>query len=256
MRAKEGTSVEVPSHFAHIPMECVTIIHNQNSLQGEENLPYYVRLMGKEDIAQVSEIDREAFPSLWPPANYQHELQNRLAHYIVACDKGKTVEEPRVEASPERGLLTLASKVKQFFNPNRFFSNELPLSGKEYIVGFAGFWIMADEAHITNIAVRELYHHQGIGELLLISTIDLATRLNARIITLEVRASNTAAQSLYHKYGFIQTGLRRGYYTDDKEDAVLMSTENITSASFQARLNQLKQAHSRKWGIALYQIAG
>ena len=215
----------------------------------------YVRLMRKEDIAQVNEIDREAFPTQWPAANYQHELQNRLAHYIVACDEGKTVEEPEVKASPEKGLPRLLSRARQLFNHNRFFSNELPPSGKEYITGFAGFWIMVDEAHITNIAVRELYRYQGIGELLLISTIDLATELNARIITLEVRASNTAAQSLYHKYGFTQTGLRRGYYTDNREDAVLMSTENITSASFQARLNQLKQAHSRKWGIALYQIA-
>ncbi len=214
----------------------------------------YVRLMCKEDIAQVNEIDREAFPTQWPPANYQHELQNRLAHYIVACDEERTVEKSEVKTSPEKGFLGLASRVRQLFN-HRFFTNELPPSGEEYIIGFAGFWIMADEAHITNIAVRELHHRQGIGELLLISTIDLATELNARIITLEVRASNTAAQNLYHKYGFTQTGLRRGYYIDNKEDAVLMSAENITSASFQAHLNRLKQAHSRKWGVALYQIA-
>ncbi|NIQ75513.1 MAG: hypothetical protein GWN80_08435, partial [Gammaproteobacteria bacterium] len=69
------------------------------------------------------------------------------------------------------------------------------------------------------------------------------------------RASNAAALSLYGKYGFTQVGLRRGYYTDDREDAVLMTAENITSASFQARLQQLKQAHSKKWGVALYQIA-
>ncbi len=233
---------------------CYNNFKSKPFLRGDESLPYYVRLMRKEDIAQVTEIDREAFPTDWPPANYQHELQNRLAHYIVACDEGKTVEEPEVKALPEKGFLGLASRVKQLLN-NRFFSNELPPSGEEYIIGFTGFWIMADEAHITNIAVRELYRRQGIGELLLISTIDLATELNARIITLEVRASNTAAQNLYHKYGFTQTGLRRGYYRDNKEDAVLMSAENITSASFQAHLNRLKQAHSRKWGIALYQIA-
>ena len=211
--------------------------------------------MSKEDIARVTEIDREAFPTPWPPSNYQHELQNRLAHYIVACDEGKTVAEPEVKDSPEKGFPRLASRVRQLLNHNRFFSNELPPPGKEYIVGFAGLWIMADEAHITNIAVRELYRRQGIGELLLISTIDLATELNARIITLEVRASNTAALGLYYKYGFTQAGLRRGYYTDNKEDAVLMSTENIASTSFQAHLQRLKQAHSRKWGIALYQIA-
>ncbi len=207
-----------------------------------------MRLMGKGDIAQVDEIDREAFPTQWSSANYQHELQNRLAHYIVACDEERTVDEPLVKALPEKGFPGLASRVKQLFNQNRFFSNELSPSGKEYVVGFAGFWIIADEAHITNIAVRELHRRHGIGELLLISTIDLATELNARIITLEVRVSNTAAQNLYHKYDFAQTGLRRGYYTDNKEDAVLMTAENITSASFQAYLNRLKQAHSRKWG--------
>jgi len=211
--------------------------------------------MRKADIAQVTEIDHEAFPTLWPPANYEHELQNRLAHYIVACDEEETVEEPRVGASLEKGTFGLASKVRRLFNRDRFFSNEPPSSGRQYINGFAGFWIMADEAHITNIAVREIHRRQGIGELLLISVIDMATELNARIITLEVRASNTAAQNLYYKYGFTQAGLRHSYYTDNGENAVIMSTENITSALFQAHLQQLKRAHSRKWGIALHQIA-
>ncbi len=211
--------------------------------------------MRREDVAQVTEIDRKAFPTLWPPVNYERELENRLAHYIVACDEAERVEEPKVEASLEKDLPGLASRVGRLFDYNRFFGHELPKSGKQYITGFAGFWVMAGEAHITNIAVRELHRRQGIGELLLISMINLATELNARIITLEVRASNTIAQSLYCKYGFTQAGLRHNYYIDNKEDAVIMSTENITSPPFQAHLQRLKQAHSRKWGIALYQIA-
>ena len=214
-----------------------------------------MRLMRREDIAQVSDIDREAFPTLWPPANYHRELQNRLAHYIVACDEEKTVDEPEVKPPPEKSFSRLISQVRQLFNHDRFFANEPPPSGKEYIAGFVGFWIMAGEAHITNIAVRVLYRRQGIGELLLISAIDKATELNAHIITLEVRASNTPAQSLYQKCGFTQVGLRRGYYSDNKEDGILMSTENIISAQFQAYLNQLKQTHSKRWGIALYQVA-
>ena len=210
--------------------------------------------MRKEDIAQVIAIDREAFPTPWSPVNYQRELQNRLARYIVACDEEETVGEPEVKAAPEKHRPGLLSKVRQLFNRNRFFGPEVLPSGKQYIKGFAGFWIMAGEAHITNIAVRELYHRQGIGELLLISMIDLAIELNARFLTLEVRASNTAAQNLYYKCGFTQVGLRHGYYSDNREDAVLMSVEDITSASFQAHLQQLKQSHSRKWGIALYQI--
>jgi len=211
--------------------------------------------MCREDIAQVADIDREAFPTMWPPANYRHELENRLAHYIVACDEGRAVEKTEAESTPEGGILGLVSWVRRLFNHDRFFGDQMPPSGKEYVAGFAGIWFMADEAHLTNIAVRKLYQRQGIGELLLISIIDLSTELNARFLTLEVRASNTTAQSLYHKYGFSQVGMRRGYYTDNHEDAMLMSTESISSASFQARLQQLKQAYSIKFGIALYQIA-
>jgi len=185
-------------------------------------LSCYVRLMRKEDVAQVAKLDREVFPTQWPPTDYHHELQNRLAHYIVACEARETVETHQ--------------------------------PSNEYIVGFAGIWIMVDEAHIINIAVQEDHRRQGIGELLLISIIDLATELNASIVTLEVRTSNTAAQSLYRKYGFSQVGIRKGYYTDNREDAIIMSTEKITSTPFQTQLNHLKHAHSGKWGIPLYQI--
>ena len=224
-------------------------------LKGNENLACYVRLMHKEDIAQVTEIDHEAFPTLSPPVNYDRELKNRLAHYVVACDEEEMVKEPEVRAILEKDPPGLASRIGRLFNHDRFFSHELPKSDKQYITGFAGFWIMAGEAHITSLAVRRPHRRQGIGELLLISVINLAAELNARILTLEVRASNTTAQRLYSKYGFTRAGLRRNYYIDDKEDAVIMSTENITSAPFQARLQRLKQGHSRKWGIALYQIA-
>jgi len=99
------------------------------------------------------------------------------------------------------------------------------------------------------------HRHQGIGELLLISLIDLAIELDARAITLEVRASNTAAQRLYFKYGFTHVGLRPGYYIDNREDGVLMFLGNITSAPVQANLQRLKQAHSKRWGTITYQVA-
>ena len=215
----------------------------------------YVRLMRRKDITQVTEIHRETFPTLWPPANYQHELENRLAHYIVACEEGERVEEPEMKAVPQKGLSGLVSRLMSFFNLNRFLGKELSSSGGQYILGFVGFWIMAGEAHMINIAVREADRRHGIGELLLIGSIALATELKASIIILEVRASNIAAQSLYRKYGFTQVGLRRGYYTDNREDGVLMSTENISLALFQENLSQLKQAHFRKWGLDAYQIA-
>ena len=214
----------------------------------------YVRLMCKEDIDQLTEIDRKAFPGMWPPINYHHELQNPLAHYIVAADEEKTIDEPEMEIAPQNGFSQLISRMRRLFNYERAIISETSLLSRQYIVGFAGFWVMADEAHIISLAVRETLYRQGIGGLLLIATIDLVAQLKTHIITLEVRASNTAAVDLYRKYGFIQVGLRRGYYIDNKEDAILMSTEDITSASFQAHLQQLKESHSRKWGIPLYQI--
>ena len=212
----------------------------------DEKLAYYLRWMRKEDISQVDQIDHEAFPTLWPPPNYRRELENRMARYIVAYDEEQKVEE--AETTPKKGSSGLVSRLRRFLNYGRFSDSELPASGKQYIFGFAGCWIVAGEAHITNIAVREQHRRQGIGESLLIALIDISMELGAELITLEVRASNTTAQSLYAKYGFIEVGVRRGYYTDNREDGVLMSLQNVTSAPVQAKLQQLKQAHFRKWG--------
>ena len=71
---------------------------------------------------------------------------------------------------------------------------------------------------------------------------DLAQDLHAVVMTLEVRASNTAAQSLYAKYGFQKVGVRNGYYLDNREDAVIMTTESITSAKFREHIRQLREA--------------
>jgi ribosomal-protein-alanine N-acetyltransferase len=108
---------------------------------------------------------------------------------------------------------------------------------------------MLNEAHIIAIAVRNNYRRKGIGEGLLISVIEVATQLHANVITLEVRASNVVAQALYKKYGFRVVGRRPRYYSDNGEDAVLMSTDTITSAPFQTCFQQLKEAHSQRWGF-------
>jgi ribosomal-protein-alanine N-acetyltransferase len=210
--------------------------------------------MRKEDITQVTEIDREAFPGQWPPPNYQHELRNRLAHYIVVCDEERTANNPEVKASSDRGSVGLTAKLRQLFNRNSFFGDKVSSSTRDYIVGFAGFWVMADEVHLISIAVRETYRRQGLGELLLISVINLAVELEARMATLEVRVSNTDAQNLYTKYGFIQTNVRRGYYIDNREDGIQMSVQDITSVVFQTQFQELKHSHSTKCGMALYQV--
>jgi ribosomal-protein-alanine N-acetyltransferase len=116
--------------------------------------------------------------------------------------------------------------------------------------------MMADEAHIINIAVREQHRRQGVGELLFIAMIDLAIELKARYIVLKIRATNIIAQGLYAKYGFKAVGVRRAYYTDNKEDGIMMSTGDITEESFLANLECLKEIHSQEWGVESYAIAG
>lgn len=90
------------------------------------------------------------------------------------------------------------------------------------VVGYAGMWIILDEAHITNIAVHPDFRRCGIGELLLDTLIKEAVKLGAERMTLEVRISNIPAQRLYEKKGFVRSGIRKGYYTDNREDAIIM----------------------------------
>jgi len=201
-----------------------------------------VRLARKEDVSQVTDIDHEAFSSWWPLTNYEHELENHMAHYIVAYDDSvKYVEE-----EPDgKGFSRITSKVKEIFNHNGEEGAPVP---QDKIVGFAGFWIMAGEAHIISIAVKASYRGRGIGELILAHLIDLARSLGADVVTLEARVSNYIAQNLYLKYGFREVGIRNGYYTDNREDAVIMTTDTLTSVPYQSKLKKLKQEYTKKWG--------
>ena len=101
---------------------------------GGKSLSYRVRLMCQGDIAQVTEIDREAFLTMTPSTSFQRELRSPLSYYIVVCHEKRIVDQSGIkEAAP----------------------------GRPYIAGFAGFWIMAGEAHIVNLAVRQSYRRQG-----------------------------------------------------------------------------------------------
>jgi ribosomal-protein-alanine N-acetyltransferase len=197
---------------------------------------YVIRPMGYEDIPQVAQIDREAFPGEWvfrSQSAYKRDLDNPSVRYIVACNK-RDVSESEGQA---------IQRLPWF---KRLFSQEHHLNISEDIVGFSGFWMLMKEAHLITIGVRDGYRRLGIGEGLLIATIELAQILNANVVTLEVRASNEIAQELYKKYGFQVVGRRPRYYSSDGEDAIIMSTDNVTSMPFQASLQQLKEAHAQR----------
>ncbi len=101
---------------------------------------------------------------------------------------------------------------------------------------------MVDEAHITTIAVHPDFRGKGLGELELATLIQTAYKINAQRVTLEVRISNYIAQSLYRKYGFREEGKRPRYYSDNQEDALIMSTEEISSPSYKDRFQHLTSA--------------
>ena len=189
------------------------------------NLPYIVEPMRLRDISEVMEIEHDSFPSPWSARAYRHELlDNDLSHYFV-------VRQRRIE----RSELNLLARVR----------HSLGVGTRPPILGYSGFWLMAGEAHISTVAVQLHWRRRGIGELLLVAMLDRATELEADVATLEVRASNVTAQNLYRKYGFQQAGLRPRYYRDSNEDALIMSTERLTSANFQSHFQQLKRA---LWG--------
>ncbi|MFA5577538.1 MAG: ribosomal protein S18-alanine N-acetyltransferase [Tissierellaceae bacterium] len=91
------------------------------------------------------------------------------------------------------------------------------------VVGYGGIWLIIDEGHITNIAVESKYRGLGLGKKLVEGLIDICIDRKIRAMTLEVRRSNTAAQGLYRKYGFKDSGIRPNYYAD--EDALIMWKE-------------------------------
>jgi [ribosomal protein S18]-alanine N-acetyltransferase len=113
---------------------------------------------------------------------------------------------------------------------------------EDAIVGYAGVWLMVDEAHITTFAVDPRWRRQRIGERLLVAVLDVARQRRAREATLEVRLSNLPARRLYEKYGFKPVGLRPRYYSDDHEDALIMTTDPLGERHMLERLARLRVA--------------
>ncbi len=186
-----------------------------------ENVPpYKVEPMQWGDVPQVMTIERKAFTLPWSDYTYRHELlENRNAHYfVVRRVNGSLLAKP--------GWLARLLKIEP----------------KAPIVGYGGFWIILDEAHISTIASDDQWRGRGIGELMLLAMIERGIELGAGEVTLEVRVTNRVAQNLYRKYGFEVVGRRPGYYRDNDEDADLMTAFKVDQLEYQAKLKALRAA--------------
>ncbi|MCC6382095.1 MAG: ribosomal protein S18-alanine N-acetyltransferase [Dehalococcoidia bacterium] len=162
-----------------------------------------VRPMAERDLGAVAVVERASFANGWPATAFAHELANNgLARYVVL----------------ER-------------------TDELP----PQIIGFAGLWLMVDEAHVVTVAVAPAERGKGYGRLLVHALVLLAEAAGMNEATLECRVSNTPARGLYREYGFYEVGTRKAYYADNREDAVIMTTEAFASAPFRTRIEALEQ---------------
>src|SRR5215207_988372 len=221
------------------------------SAQRQRSQRFRIEAMRIEHLPVVSAIERRCFAQPWPQNAYRREIQsNRMAHYFIARmlegeeANGSPSESRRPAIGGDSGLFGRLSRLLRGpLEPPPSPALEAELRS---IVGYAGLWLMTDEAHITTIAVDPDFQGNGIGELLLVALIDRAKQIGARWLTLEVRVTNEVAQRLYEKYTFKEMGLRRRYYSDNGEDALVMWTDPIDSDAFQTTLQRNRDALARR----------
>jgi [ribosomal protein S18]-alanine N-acetyltransferase len=172
-----------------------------------------IRSMELEDIEKVHAIDRLSFSLPWPETSYRHEL---LENHASMCWVVEIVDN----------------------------------NGDSKIVGMAVVWLIIDEAHIATLAVHPEYRSMGIGAQLLKKALVEATKKGAREAMLEVRASNTVAQTMYRRFGFDVVFRRPRYYRDNNEDALLMSLHNLPDRVDDWKLEMYIDRQSRERGDA------
>jgi len=205
-----------------------------------------LRRLQTGDIDQVIEIEREAFSPLWITTPFKRELNNQYACYLVACEPEGVGEEDSTgtDSAENRSLWSRVVTGAQRMVPGKKRENTLQTP----IVGYVSVWYQGEEAHITEIAVREVRRGNGIGELLLIGSLREAVKYGSNVMTLEARVSNFIAQRLYEKYGFKNVGTRKAYYADNREDAVIMTTSPINSEEYQDMFRELQESFLTRWG--------
>jgi ribosomal-protein-alanine N-acetyltransferase len=197
----------------------------------------YVRApMQSDDVPDVSQLERRCFTNPWPESAYYRELREPERNYYIVLREELPVTEQRDTGQEEgRGRLALLPRLRR---PVRAITQPL--------VGFAGMWVVSGEAHVTTIAVAPEHRRHGLGEALFLALLGEAIRRGGEVLTLEVRVSNLAAQALYEKYGLTRQGLRPRYYSDNAEDAYIMTSPSLRDVAYRERLLQLGQRLAEK----------
>ncbi len=187
-----------------------------------EGLPYVIVPMEAEHVPTVAAIEQRVFPRPWSYASFMREVRDNPQSDFVVLSYGPWAEDrdSAYLGRGWRGLFRMRDEDRS-------------------VLGYGGFWVMLDEAHICTLAVRDEWRGCGLGQLLFQSLIERALNRACLFVTLEVRESNIVAQRLYRKYGLVQTGRRRGYYLDNHEDALIMTVEETNLSAYREYIAQL-----------------
>ena len=160
------------------------------------------------------------------------------------------IEPMRMEDVPDVHRIEAASfptpwpdyAFKQEIQTNRL-AHYLVVKAGDETIGYGGMWLMVDEAHITTFAVLPEWRRRGVGARLMLALMNVAIDLRAHLMTLEVRLSNHSARSLYGRFGFKPVGIRPRYYSDNNEDALIMTTPPLGSDEMKARVAELERSY-------------
>ena len=225
-----------------------------------DSKPFLIRKMSRRDLNQVALMQSEMIPGSTVDKvlfSLTNELTNKSYLYLVIC-KGtsynnhlyetETYSRPKMFSKLLKVRLGLAFIQKFMWNISRLFDKN---HASNEILGFVGLWFGYNEVHINSIYVKDLIRRTGLGELLQIAAMNVAINSGSDRLTLEVRISNVAAQSLYQKYGLIQEGLRHKYYRDNNEDALIMTNSVIQTSQYENYFKACIRQYELRWETSL-----
>lgn len=156
----------------------------------EKELKFSIFPLDYNDLKEVVEIESVSFPEPWSLSMFYHELILPFSHFYVMRENSQEKKKSRM-------------------------------------IAYGGFWMVKQEAHITNLAVHPDYRNRGFGSEFLGILLEEAKNLGAKVATLEVRTSNKVGLRLYEKRGFRKTKIKKGYYAYIGEDAIVMEKRNL-----------------------------
>lgn len=189
--------------------------------------------MTSDDIPSVYQLATRCFPTPWSIKTYYKEIeQNRQSHYWIAQLQRTTASQSSNDADPKKpGSLSFRTQRGPILSENLSRIHAVIDGMVLELVGYGGYWLVAEEMHIVSLAIAPQWQRRGLGKWLLINMLEKARRSGIALATLEVRSRNQAAQLLYSGLGFETVGRRKNYYPATKltetDDAILFTLKRL-----------------------------